>query len=224
MAHRTLRMTGVGVLSLAVVSSSVSPSLALPAPGAISDGAVTPEACAALGFQAEQPGEDIRVTGVRKRTPGKAGQPMYEMRAQAVAPPPPLPIPPVASRTRSPALNYAAPPIISGAPPVPRGLPPQQDTERYPGAVANPVKRVAEEPVSTFSIDVDTASLRQRPPLPERRAAPAKGRRAGRGADQLFRLRLRPPDLAERRSAPRSPSRPRRGRRNADRPHRPAGL
>jgi Ca-activated chloride channel family protein len=35
---------------------------------------------------------------------------------------------------------------------------PPRDTEKYPGAAANPVKRVAEEPVSTFSIDVDTAA------------------------------------------------------------------
>ncbi|HEY0651315.1 VWA domain-containing protein, partial [Phenylobacterium sp.] len=32
------------------------------------------------------------------------------------------------------------------------------DTERYPTAQANPIKRVAEEPVSTFSVDVDTAA------------------------------------------------------------------
>ncbi len=37
-------------------------------------------------------------------------------------------------------------------------LPPIADTERYPDATPNPVKRVADEPVSTFSIDVDTAS------------------------------------------------------------------
>ena len=40
--------------------------------------------------------------------------------------------------------------------PSPRIAP--RDTEKYPGAVANPVKRVADEPVSTFSIDVDTAA------------------------------------------------------------------
>ena len=32
------------------------------------------------------------------------------------------------------------------------------DTERYPDATPNPVKSVADEPVSTFSIDVDTAA------------------------------------------------------------------
>ena len=164
MAHRTLRMTGVGVLSLAVVSSSVSPSLALPAQRGVSDGAVTPEACAALGFPNASSGEDIRVTGVRRHAPAKAGQQMYEMRAAPMTPPPPLPIPPVEKRTSSAALSYAAPPVISAAPPVPHGVPPSRpdimvrDTERYPGAVANPVKRVAEEPVSTFSIDVDTAA------------------------------------------------------------------
>lgn len=47
-----------------------------------------------------------------------------------------------------------APPIFSNSPPVPTS----QDTERYPNAVANPVRRVADEPVSTFSIDVDTAA------------------------------------------------------------------
>ena len=35
---------------------------------------------------------------------------------------------------------------------------PYVDTEKYPNATSNPVKRVGEEPVSTFSIDVDTAS------------------------------------------------------------------
>ncbi|WP_287104318.1 VWA domain-containing protein, partial [Brevundimonas sp.] len=32
------------------------------------------------------------------------------------------------------------------------------DTERYPDATPNPVKRTSDQPVSTFSIDVDTAS------------------------------------------------------------------
>lgn len=36
--------------------------------------------------------------------------------------------------------------------------PRQADTERYPDATPNPIKRVSEQPVSTFSIDVDTAS------------------------------------------------------------------
>jgi len=42
--------------------------------------------------------------------------------------------------------------------PSPNFAPQVRDTEKYPGAVTNPVKRVADEPVSTFSIDVDTAA------------------------------------------------------------------
>jgi Ca-activated chloride channel family protein len=64
-----------------------------------------------------------------------------------MTPPPPLPLP-------LPPVQRSAPPIISGSPHVPTAM----DTERYPGAGANPVKRVADEPVSTFSIDVDTAA------------------------------------------------------------------
>ncbi len=37
-------------------------------------------------------------------------------------------------------------------------LPPEADSEAYPDADQNPLKVTAEEPVSTFSIDVDTAS------------------------------------------------------------------
>jgi Ca-activated chloride channel family protein len=44
-------------------------------------------------------------------------------------------------------MAFAAPPAFA-----------TRDTERYPGAAQNPVRRVAEEPVSTFSIDVDTAA------------------------------------------------------------------
>ena len=41
--------------------------------------------------------------------------------------------------------------------PIPPQTPPA-DTERYPDATPNPVKRTADQPVSTFSIDVDTAA------------------------------------------------------------------
>ncbi|HWQ87451.1 vWA domain-containing protein, partial [Brevundimonas sp.] len=52
--------------------------------------------------------------------------------------------------------------------------PRQPDTERYPDATPNPVKRVADEPVSTFSIDVDTASYSNvRRFIDEGRAPPA---------------------------------------------------
>ena len=53
--------------------------------------------------------------------------------------------------TKAEGLALAAPPALELATP-------EADTEAYANAVANPVKSAAEEPVSTFSIDVDTAS------------------------------------------------------------------
>ena len=51
-------------------------------------------------------------------------------------------------------------PAVGMAPPqqVPQPLPGDIDRERYEDVEINPVKLVSEEPVSTFSIDVDTAS------------------------------------------------------------------
>ncbi len=51
-------------------------------------------------------------------------------------------------------------PVAGMAPPqaVPQPMPGDIDTERYEDVETNPVRLVSEEPVSTFSIDVDTAS------------------------------------------------------------------
>lgn len=59
-------------------------------------------------------------------------------------PPPPSPPPPVA--IGSGVVAFSAP---ASAP---------MNTERYEAIAPNPVKRVADEPVSTFSVDVDTGS------------------------------------------------------------------
>jgi Ca-activated chloride channel family protein len=70
---------------------------------------------------------------------------------------PPLPVPKVESRVEEMIVSGSA----YGPPPGPMfpGPPPGTvETERYPSAVSNPIRRVAEEPVSTFSIDVDTAA------------------------------------------------------------------
>lgn len=40
----------------------------------------------------------------------------------------------------------------------PGPMPGEVNTERYPNAQANPIKQTAQEPVSTFSVDVDTAA------------------------------------------------------------------
>ncbi|MGE3866387.1 MAG: von Willebrand factor type A domain-containing protein [Hyphomonadaceae bacterium] len=82
------------------------------------------------------------------------------------APPPPSPPPPApyprsqmrvmglsggAAKMAAPSAGYYFGPTLA---PRMRGA----DTEKYPDAKANPVKSVKAEPVSTFSIDVDTAS------------------------------------------------------------------
>uniref|UniRef100_UPI0025C23D2E vWA domain-containing protein n=1 Tax=Brevundimonas sp. TaxID=1871086 RepID=UPI0025C23D2E len=48
--------------------------------------------------------------------------------------------------------------VVTGSRVLPGTTPPLADTERYPDATPNPVKRTADQPVSTFSIDVDTAA------------------------------------------------------------------
>jgi len=134
MVQRAFQHAGVGLLCLSMAGPT--PALALPRPG---DGVVTPAACAALGFvMTDESGEVLTLSSKRRasRMNGPAPLLAYAAPSPPPTPPPPLPIPPVQSAdTRAP-----------------------MDTERYPGAAANPVKRVAEEPVSTFSIDVDTAA------------------------------------------------------------------
>lgn len=63
---------------------------------------------------------------------------------------------------RSQAAGKAAPagaPPLAAMAPAPDAMPlPEPDTEAFANADANPVKTTAQDPVSTFSVDVDTAS------------------------------------------------------------------
>lgn len=78
--------------------------------------------------------------------------------APSKTPPPPSPPPPPPMVGAAPMAKMAAS-RDSFAPYVPPGrMAGDIDTEKYPDAKPNPVKAVAAEPVSTFSIDVDTAS------------------------------------------------------------------
>ncbi|WP_165188760.1 vWA domain-containing protein [Caulobacter soli] len=154
MTSRLLRILGSTALSLVIAGSASGPSLALPPPG---DGIATPEACAALGYvQPSEESYDSIVVTSSKRT-GRERKPSSSSRLAPpmpglVAPPPPAPPPP-------PPMAYSAAPVFGAPPPLPvPAVPSVRDTEKYPGAAANPVKRVADEPVSTFSIDVDTAA------------------------------------------------------------------
>ena len=125
------------------------------------DGAPTPQACEALGFRATPPDEprSVRLRGGR----GYAQNAPLAQAPPPAPPPPPLPVP-----TFQPRMAPSVPPnttiqemAVTGAK---RGQPGATrmagdiETERYPHAQMNPIKRVAEEPVSTFSVDVDTAA------------------------------------------------------------------
>ena len=109
--------------------------------------------CEALGFAGAQTVEDAPAGGSIVVTAQKRS--FFSLpRVAAPPPPPPPPAPPP-----PPVMMYAPAPamVVQGSvmPPPPMAA---QDTERYPGGVSNPIKQVAQEPVSTFSIDVDTAA------------------------------------------------------------------
>lgn len=98
---------------------------------------------ATVDAHAKQEADKVVVTGTRvrraqelKATGGLAGNVGYAPPAPASPPPPPLPA------------------MIIPREPMPEAA----NTERYAEREDNPVKRVSEEPVSTFSIDVDTGS------------------------------------------------------------------
>ncbi|WJI16937.1 VWA domain-containing protein [Pseudoxanthomonas winnipegensis] len=69
------------------------------------------------------------------------------------APPAPPPPPPMPQRAMRMAAAGIVAPLPAAVPP-----PPAVDTERYAHQDDNPVRRTDEQPVSTFSIDVDTGS------------------------------------------------------------------
>ncbi|WP_422342634.1 vWA domain-containing protein [Parasphingorhabdus sp.] len=99
--------------------------------------------------------EQVIVTGSRKKGSGRL------QRAPAALPPPPPPTPaPLASpAAESVASGYVAPQrriIVPGPYPYPRPQP--RNREKYAGEEVASIKRVADEPVSTFAVDVDTGS------------------------------------------------------------------
>ena len=113
------------------------------------DGVGSPDNCRAVGIDLAP----VRADSYRDRRATGAPPPM-----PSPPPPPPPPVTPsavqeiVVTGSRTPADGRMAMAPAFVPPTVPA------DTERYPDARPNPVRRVAEEPVSTFSIDVDTAS------------------------------------------------------------------
>lgn len=158
---RPLRIAASALLALSVAApTSAVPSFALASPR---DGEATPAACAPLGFDLTK-GQS---TTVRRGMPSLPRLPALPAPLNGAPPPPPPPPPPPSSPPplSRPAVTSQAEVraalndvVITGSRVLPGMTPPPADTERYPDATPNPVKRTADQPVSTFSIDVDTAA------------------------------------------------------------------
>ncbi|WP_439477117.1 vWA domain-containing protein [Brevundimonas sp.] len=195
MSKRPLKRGLVGLVSLALAA----PMGPLPVmaqdgrpidPDKPSDGVVSPAACRVFGFTLPEERVPVNYAARSGGAPAYVGGPPPPPPPPPTAPPPPPP--PVAAATevndvvvtgsRVPRGSVVtASPVVTGgvmassAPPPGIIAPPRPvDTERYPDATPNPVRRVTDEPVSTFSIDVDTASYANvRRFIDEGRAPPA---------------------------------------------------
>ncbi|MGY0635148.1 vWA domain-containing protein [Luteimonas sp. A478] len=107
-----------------------------------------------LTLSACQSAPDTRVEGESKVAPGAADNPPVVFDAPPPAPPAP-PAPP-----SPPLYMEAVLPLRSAVSAAGERLlpPPLTNTERYDERSDNPVQRASEQPVSTFSVDVDTGS------------------------------------------------------------------
>ncbi|WP_312147386.1 VWA domain-containing protein [Brevundimonas sp.] len=148
----------------ALMTAAPAPVMAAPFPQSVRDGAPTDAACREFGFSLTPPAPPPLLHRTSPSpAPSVAIPPARKQdRVEYSAPPPPPPPPP--SPPPPPPLNVREPAagtvVVTGSRIGPGGpqVAPVQNTERYPDATPNPVKRTAEQPVSTFSIDVDTAA------------------------------------------------------------------
>ena len=133
-------------LCLLAVLAMGSPPAAVQAAPILPDGPPTPQACAALGFAPTEGREGAHARGRRYSSAAQAGAPPLAMPSPSAFGPP--------GNKAGPAMqemvvtgSYASSPTLA-----------QPNTERYPHAQANPVRQTSRDPVSTFSIDADTAA------------------------------------------------------------------
>jgi Ca-activated chloride channel homolog len=172
--------TGTRTFQADVVDLNTIPSNLVQRMDVVTGGASTTGAARAREELSEELSE-IQVTGTRIQQPGNAtstnpiqsitGEQMRQLslanvadKLTQVAPPPGPPAPPAFANVRGmdPAFGARTLTMVDGRRVVPTSnqaevvTPPT--TGRFEQFEANPVKRVADEPVSTFSIDVDTAS------------------------------------------------------------------
>jgi len=177
MTRRLLRSL---LLCVAATATAVSPvpvyAPAFAAQSGVIDGQPTAAVCARYGYR--RSGYDDDAPPARRMAP-----PMAMIAPSA---PPPIPVPPVRKEQRiespAPSAQAVEEVVVTGSRTVRDGsqaptpvtvMPGSQGLaghsargpepvygapEAYPSAKPNPVRQVASEPVSTFSIDVDTAS------------------------------------------------------------------
>jgi len=153
MTHDPGKAALAALLCVALTApATIAPAAAAPVQDASRDGEATSAACRAYGFILPEE-RFVRPRPVPPTVTRPIGPTRKEDRIAYAAPPmppppPPPPAPPPPAAMAAPGL------VVAGS----RISPGNADTERYPDATPNPVRRVADEPVSTFSIDVDTAS------------------------------------------------------------------
>ena len=153
MSHLSVPVKSACAFSILLSATALSGLPAGAAAPDVRDGLPSARACAELGFGTERDDTD----GGRVRSRAGGGVVLQKL---GIVP--------------RDALTAAAPEAV--APPMPHAAPAGApvmrmeemeaggfhdlavNTEKYPDATPNPVKQVADEPVSTFSIDVDTAS------------------------------------------------------------------
>ena len=151
--YRTL--TAGALCILAAASTPALPVVAKPSPirPPLADGQPTPDACARLGY--DPAAVEERDGRAYRALPKAVAKPRAEaLRMRPAAPPSPAPPPPPPPMVAAPAQALAD---ASGFYAVGKRAG-DIETEKYPGAASNPIHQVAADPISTFSIDVDTAS------------------------------------------------------------------
>jgi Ca-activated chloride channel family protein len=116
---------------------------------------------------AEQTMNQERTTATGREAAGGTGEVVSADSYPPAATPAPLPgmMAPAASRPADPGMMMAAAGMMAAAPaaegmaaPPPASGEVEHNTEAYDRIMDNPFRRVTQEPLSTFSIDVDTAS------------------------------------------------------------------
>ena len=134
-------------LAICLATATATPGPAIAGSRPLLDGEPTTKACEALGFHQQdweaRGGNHVGgAPALRRMMPssGKVAQPSVPMVMHEMA----------VGDARTRGMPYPPPP----APPRPGDI----DTERYPHAAHNTIHQTVQEPVSTLSVDVDTAS------------------------------------------------------------------